>query len=282
MSCPLPILTATRYAVPLREGGSLPAVVETEDDGLLYVVKLRGAGQGVRALVAELVIGLIARRLGLPVPALALIEVDADLGRNERDPEIQALLRASHGLNVGMRYLDGAFNYDPLAASDLIAPELAAEVVWLDAFTTNVDRSPHNPNLMIWRRRPWLIDHGAALFVHRVWGGAGVEAATAPFPHIAEHVLLGVAGDLAAADARLAPRLDEDALRDILASVPDDLLTPAEDRAASPFADAAEARDAMLTYFGARLREPRAFVEEAERAQAALGEGPGSRLSYRR
>jgi hypothetical protein len=278
----LPILSATRYAVPLREGGSLPAVMETEDDGLLYVVKMRGAGQGTRALVAELVIGLIARRLGLPVPALALIEVDAKLGRNEADPEIQALLRASHGINVGMRYLDGAFNYDPLAAADLIDPELAADIVWLDAFTTNVDRSPRNPNLMIWRRRPWLIDHGAALFVHQVWGGKGAESAVAPFTHIAEHVLLPIAGDLRAADERMAARLDEGVLRDVAAAVPDTLLLPERERAGAPFDNAEEVRAAILSFFAARLTAPRAFVDEAKRAYDALPERPDAGLSYRR
>ncbi len=278
----LPILAATRYVVPLREGGSMPAVVETEDDGLLYVTKLRGAGQGTRALVAELVIGLIARRLGLPVPALALIALDEHLGRNEGDPEILALLRASHGLNVGMRYLDGAFNYDPLAAADRIDPELAAAIVWLDALTTNVDRTPRNPNLMIWRGRPWLIDHGAALFVHQVYNEADPAKATEPFARIADHVLLPLAGDLDAADERLAARLDVDVLGHIVAAVPNSILLPDDDRAPAPFASADDARAAIVRWFRARLAGPRAFAATAVESANAIRDGSDVALGYRR
>jgi hypothetical protein len=147
----LPTLTATRYVHPLREGGSLPAIVDT-DGGGLFVVKFRGAGQGPKALVAELLVGMIAGAIGLPVPELAIVDVPAAFGRTEPDPEIQDLLRASHGVNVGLRYLEGAFNFDAAAAGDLVTPEFAARLVWLDAFVTNPDRTHRNPNLMVWRR----------------------------------------------------------------------------------------------------------------------------------
>ncbi|MCE7938661.1 MAG: aminotransferase class I and II, partial [Chloroflexi bacterium CFX6] len=221
----LPTHVATRYVVPLREGGSLPAVVETEAGGL-YVVKLRGAGQGARALAAELIVGLLATHLGLPVPELALIDVDPAFGRTEGDPEIQDLLRASHGLNVGLRFLDGAFNYDPLAGAALVSPALAADIVWLDALVSNVDRTPRNPNLLIWHRGVWLIDHGAALYFHHHWPAVDDATARRPFTHIEDHVLLPLASDLRAADARLAGRLDADVIEAILAAVPDDLVAP--------------------------------------------------------
>ena len=179
---PLPRVTATRYVQPLREGGSLPAVVDT-DDGL-YVVKFRGAGQGPKALVAELLVGLIARLLGLPVPPLALVDLPAPFGRSEPDPEIQDLLRASHGVNVGLRYLDGAFNFDCTAAADLVTAEFASRLVWLDALVTNPDRTHRNPNLLAWQRRLWLIDHGAALYAHHDWAerDAGQDPRPVP-PH---------------------------------------------------------------------------------------------------
>ena len=145
---------------PLREGGSLPAVVDTRDGGM-FVVKFRGAGQGVKALVAEIIVGLLAREVGLPMPEIALVQLPEGFGRSEPDPEIQDLLRASHGMNFGARYLDGAFNFDANAASDFISPELAATIVWFDAFVSNPDRTHRNPNLMVCGRKPFLIDHGA-------------------------------------------------------------------------------------------------------------------------
>lgn len=152
-------VTALRYVQPLREGGSLPAVVDT--DASIFVVKFRGAGQGPKALVAELVVGLIASEIGLPIPEIVLVDVRPIFGRSEPDPEIQDLLRASHGINVGLRYLDGAFNFALSAAGDLITPEFASRLVWLDAFVTNPDRSHRNPNILVWNRQPWLIDNGA-------------------------------------------------------------------------------------------------------------------------
>jgi hypothetical protein len=186
---PLRTVRATRYATPLREGGSLPGVVEADDDGM-YVVKWRGAGQGIKALVAEVIVGELARAVGLPVPELVLVEVDPVLGRAEPDPEIQELIEASAGLNVGLDFLPGALAYD---AAFPVAPELAALVVWLDELTLNIDRTPRNPNLLVWHNRLWLIDHGAALFPQH--GGDIAGAARREFAAIADHVLAPIAGE---------------------------------------------------------------------------------------
>jgi hypothetical protein len=255
---PLRRVSAARYVQPLREGGSLPAVVDTNDG--LYVVKFRGAGQGPRALVAELLVGLLAARLDLPVPELALVDVPALFGRSEPDPEIQDLLRRSHGTNVGIRYLDGAFNFDPSAAAELVTPEFAARLVWLDALVTNPDRTHRNPNLLIWHRRPWLIDHGAALYIHHDWAGASDERVRGPFPLIARHVLLNRSDGLEAVDGPSGERLERDTLRAIVEAVPDELLTGPE-YAGDLGAEAQRAR--YLDYLTARLRPPRAFVRAA-------------------
>jgi hypothetical protein len=277
----LPVYRAVRYVIPLREGGSLPAVLETEEAGL-FVVKFRGAGQGARALVAELIVGLLAQELGLPVPELALIHLDESFGRTERDPEIQDILKNSRGLNMGIRYLDGAFNYEPLAAAEFFTPELAADVVWYDALVTNVDRTPRNPNIMIHQRRPWLIDHGAALYFHHDWISVDEAKMANPFPPIRDHVLLPQAGDLNEADARMAGRLDEAVLRSVLARIPDELLMDRVEGREPPFETAEANREAYLRYFMHRLRPPRAFVEEAAKAQKALQEAPSESLPYRR
>ena len=180
---------ATRYATPLREGGSLPGVVEADDDGM-YVVKFRGAGQGVKALVAEVIVGELARAVGLAVPEIVLVDVDPVLARAEPDPEIQDLIEASAGLNVGLDFLPGALAYD---AAFPVPPEMAALVVWLDELTLNIDRTPRNPNLLVWHDRLWLIDHGAALFPHHAGDVAG--AARRDFTAIADHVLAPIAGE---------------------------------------------------------------------------------------
>src|SRR5690606_7202920 len=198
-------VTAKRYVQPLREGGSLPAVVDTEDG--LYVVKFRGAGQGPKALVAELIVAGIARALELPVPDIALVDVPPPFGRSEPDPEIQDLLRASHGTNFGIRYLDGAFNFELGAAGHLVSPELATRIVWLDALTTNPDRTHRNPNLLVWQGTPWLIDHGAALYAHHDWSRVDEARTRAPFPLIADHVLLTTAEDPRTVDSDLAEQL---------------------------------------------------------------------------
>ena len=209
-------VAATRYVTPLREGGSLPALVEADDDGL-YVLKFRGAGQGPRMLVAEIVAGELARALGLPVPELVLVELDPAIGRSEPDAEIQDLLLASEGTNLGLDFLPGALSFSP-AAGPTPDPGFAAEVVWLDEVVTNVDRTARNPNLLVWHGRIWLIDHGAALYWHH--GPARPPDARKPFPQIRDHVLLPFAGSLAEAGARLAPTVTPGLLEGILAQVP--------------------------------------------------------------
>ncbi|HEY6780865.1 MAG TPA: HipA family kinase [Thermoleophilaceae bacterium] len=245
---------AIRYVTPLREGGSLPALVEADDDGM-YVVKLRGAGQGPKALVAELVVGELGRALGLNVPEQTLVELGADLAVAEPDPEIQELLAASTGLNVGLDFLPRALMYSPAAGFEL-DPGEAAAIVWLDALTENVDRTPRNPNLLTWHGRLWLIDHGAALY--RQHAGLDPAQAQERFAAIRDHVLLPLASSIAVADERLAPQVTSELVRDIVGAVPPDWLgdVPAE---------------RYVEYLQARLRAPRAFVDEAEHARAALG-----------
>ena len=254
-------VTATRYVTPLREGGSLPAVIEADDDGL-YVLKFHGAGQGTKALVAELVAGEIARTLELPIPEIVFVELDTDLARTEPDPEIQDLIRASGGLNLGLDYLSGALNFDPLV--DPTDPGLASRIVWFDAFVTNLDRTARNTNMLVWHRKLWLIDHGAALYFHH----AGLDdpaAAMNPFPLVRDHVLLPAASRIAEVDADLAARLTRPVLEGIVGLIPDAWLG---DGAASPAA-AAAARAAYLDHFMRRLAAPRAFVAEAVRARHA-------------
>ena len=280
----LPTFTANRYVQPLREGGSLPAVVDTDDGGGLFVVKFRGAGQGAKVLVAELVVGLLAQRLGLPVPELAIVDVPSRFGRSEPDPEIQDLLRASHGVNVGMRYLDGAFNFNPKAAGDFIGPELAADVVWFDAYVTNPDRTHRNPNLLVWERRPWLIDHGAALYAQHDWASTDEARTRTPFPLVRDHVLLDRSGDLAEADARMTAALTDEVFDEVLRLVPDALLTDVVggDGGRAEFATADEARDRYRAYLATRLEGPRDFVAEAERAKERRRLEPPAPYSARR
>ena len=252
-----------RYVTPLREGGSLPAIVEADDDGM-YVVKFHGAGQGPKALVAELIAAGIGRALGLPVPETVLVELDPALGMAEPDPEIQELLERSAGLNVGLDYLPGSLPLGVPAGSG-ISPELAADVVWFDAYLSNVDRTPRNPNLLLWHRRLWLIDHGAALYTQHGWGDdldAIAASAGARFPVIRDHVLLPIAGSIFAADERLAPRLTPDVIRNVVATVPDELL-----EGVAPFLTPERHREAYVTYLQQRLRPPRRWVEEAEEAR---------------
>src|SRR5918993_4495269 len=256
---------ATRYVQPLREGGSLPAVVDTSAG--LFVVKFRGAGQGPKALIAELIVGQLADRLGLPVPEAALIDIAPAFGRAEPDPEIQEVLRASHGINVGARYLDGAFNFDPFAAGEYVTSSFASELVWFDAFTTNPDRTHRNPNILIWQRRPWLIDHGAAIYAHHSWSTVDRERTRTPFPLIRDHVLLTRADDddIEEADGRLAGRITGAVLDEVLAAVPDALLL--DPLIADEFAGADQARARYREYLTERLRGPRLFVAEALEAR---------------
>jgi hypothetical protein len=256
-------VNATRYVTPLREGGSLPAVVEADDDGL-YVLKFRGAGQGPKVLIAELLCGELARALGLPMPELVLLELDPAIGRNEPHEEIQDLLAASEGLNLALDFLPGALGLDPLQAGQVDA-ELAARVVWFDAYVTNVDRTPRNPNLLFWHRRLYLIDHGAALIVHHTW--ADWEArARGRFAAVKDHVLLPAAGDLGAADAALAPLVTRGLVEDLAAAIPASWLEAAD----APFATVEEHRAAYVDYLLARAAAPRLFVEEATDARSRL------------
>ena len=275
-----PTFRASRYVQPLREGGSLPAVVDTDEAGL-FVVKFRGAGQGTKVLVAELVVGALAMRLGLPTPELALVDVSSRFGRSEPDPEIQDLLRKSHGLNVGIRYLDGAFNFELSAAGSLVTPDLAARVVWLDAFTTNPDRTARNPNLLVWQRRPWLIDHGAALYAHHDWASVDEQRTRTGFPLIRSHVLLPHSGDLAEADRECAERLQGDVVREVLAAVPDSLIVDPV-AGAGDFATASEARARYERYLVTRLAARRAFLTEAIAAQEQVRLEPPLHLKARR
>lgn len=278
----LPLHHAIRYVQPLREGGSLPAVVET-DTGGLQVVKFRGAGQGAKVLIAELIVGGIADRVGLPVPELSLVQLSERFGRSEPDPEIQEILRRSHGINIGMRYLDGAFNFDPLAAGDIMDPTLAARIVWLDALVTNPDRTARNPNLMIWQREPWLIDHGAALYAQHDWASVDEARARTPFPLIERHVLIRGAGSILSADEALAPLLNEAVVREIVAAVPDELF----DDATGPvglgdFPGAAAARARYIDYLLTRLQGRSAFVDTAEAARVRVAATAPERLQARR
>ena len=239
-----PTVEATRYVAPLREGGSLPALIEADDDGL-YVLKFRGAGQGPKALVAELIGGEIARALG----------------RAEPDPEIQDLLRASPGLNLGLDYLPGSLAYDP-AAERPVDAALAADIVWFDALMTNVDRSARNPNLLVWHERLWLIDHGAALYAHHHdW--RLTDAWSRPFPIGRDHVLLPLAGPISDAHERLSARLDRTVIEAVVGLIPDLWLA---DHAAE--AAPAERRSAYAEHLVRRLASG-AFVEEADDARAA-------------
>lgn len=255
-------VTATRYVTPLREGGSLPAIVEADDLGL-YVLKFRGAGQGPLALLAELVAGEIGRTLELNVPELVLIEVDEALGRNEPDAEIRHLLQSSIGLNLGLDYLPGSIMFDP-AAGDAVDAALASRAVWFDAFVTNVDRTARNANLLWWHKALYFIDHGAALYFHHDWRDIAQKARTS-FPAVREHVLLRWASELQASDRLLRPRLNQGVFERILDEVPDAWLLP-EPGLGTPD----EKRAGYLEYLTARLEAAAAFVEEAERARAQL------------
>jgi len=252
-------VVATRYVTPLREGGSLPAIIEADDQGM-YVLKFSGAGQGPKALIAELVAGEIARALGLPVPEIVLVELDAELARTEPDPEIQHLIKSSVGLNLALDYLPGAVTFDPVVEHP--DAQLASAIVWFDAYVTNVDRTPRNANMLMWHRRLWLIDHGAALYFHHSWDGY-LERSTDAFARIKDHVLLEPASKIADIDAAFAARLDADLIERILAQIPEAWLA-----GDAPFGDAREHRRAYAAWLLRRLEQPRAFVEEAIRARS--------------
>lgn len=251
-------VNVTRYVTPLREGGSLPAIVEGDDDGL-YVLKFRGAGQGPKALIAELVAGELARAAGLSMPEIVFAQLDGDLARTEPDPEIQDLIRASGGLNLALDYLPGSVTFDPLV--DHPDAALASAIVWFDALVSNVDRSARNANMLMWHRKLWLIDHGAALYFHHNWS-TGLQRSDAPFPMIKDHVLLRQATALREADALMSARLSPEVIERITRLIPDAWLQEDEN-----FPDAAAQREAYFRYFVQRLQSPHHFVEEALRAQ---------------
>ncbi len=235
----------------------MPGLVEADDDGL-YVVKFRGAGQAPKSLVAELVAGRLGQLLGLPIPEQVLVELDPALGRAEPDPEIQDLLDASAGVNAGLDFLPGALAYGPTCGFE-VQPDLAAEIVWFDALTANVDRTPRNPNLLVWHGRLWLIDHGAALY-HQHGDFDPARDARRPFPAVRDHVLLPAADSILAADARLGDALDRTGLERVVDEVPDSWLD------ASP----QEARAGYVEYLWTRLAPPRLFAQEAEEARGRL------------
>ena len=242
----LPTVAVTRYVTPLREGGSLPGLVEAEDLGT-YVCKFRGAGQGPRVLVAEVIVGELARRIGLNTPRQVVLDLDAEIARYEADEEVQDLLTASTGLNLGIDFLPGSFGFDGDTGTD---PDVAGVVVWLDAFCANVDRSWRNPNLLVWGDDLWVIDHGAALYFHHAWPGGVTDPArfTAQPWDPSDHVLVERAGDLSAVDARLTEVVTPDLLAEVVALVPDTWLDPV------PGDETPEAlRSAYVAFLTARL-----------------------------
>ncbi|HEX5874985.1 MAG TPA: HipA family kinase [Pyrinomonadaceae bacterium] len=251
-------VNTTRYVTPLREGGSLPAIIEADDDGM-YVLKFRGAGQGTKALIAELIAGELARAAGLPVPELVFVSLDPEIAKTEPDPEIQDLIRASGGLNLGLDYLPGSVMFDPVA--DKPDADLASRIVWFDAYVTNVDRTPRNANMLMWHRKLWLIDHGAALYFHHAWTDMD-QRSKDPFRLIKEHILLPFANALETADQAMTAVITADVIKGIVDLVPDEWMTEN-----SPFSTTTEHRQAYVDYLARRLDAPRHFVEEAIRAR---------------
>jgi hypothetical protein len=246
-------VVATRYVLPLHEGGSLPAIIEAHDEGL-YVLKFRGAGQGPKVLAAELLAGEIARTLGLPMPEIVFVQLDADLARTEPDPEIQELIKGSAGLNLALDYLPGSVMFDPVAEKP--PASIASEIVWFDAYVSNVDRTPRNANLLTWHKQLRLIDHGAALYFHHGWDKTR-DRSRDPFTRIKDHILLPYASALKEADAKLAPRLTREKIEAIVRLAPQEWLGE-------------EQPESYIEYFVRRLEAPRAFLEEAIRARSLL------------
>ena len=254
-------VSVTRYVTPLREGGSLPAIVEADDD-FLYVLKFRGAGQGAKALIAELIAGELARMLGLRVPELVFALLDEAFGRTEPDEEIQDLLRASEGLNLGLHDLSGAITFDPLVTT--VDAHLASQIVWLDCFVTNVDRTARNTNMLIWHKELWLIDHGASLYFHhsdQPWA----EQAVRPFAPIKDHVLLPRAAELATVDAGFRQLLTPERIRAVIRLIPDEWL---RDESSDGSAD--ERREVYARFLETRLAHSETFVNAATDARKAL------------
>jgi hypothetical protein len=251
----------TRYVTPLREGGSLPAIAEAED-GFLYVLKFRGAGQGVKALIAELIGGEVARLLGLRVPEIVFANLDEAFGRTEPDEEIQDLLRASTGLNLAVHYLSGAITFDPIVTS--IDSWLASRIVWLDCLLTNVDRTVRNTNMLMWHKELWLIDHGAALYFHHSWESWEAQSAK-PFVQVKDHVLLTKAAQLDEADQIFKAILTGDQIQSVVALIPDEWLL-----SETPDENAENRRQVYARFLTARVAHSEIFVNEAKNARAAL------------
>jgi hypothetical protein len=260
----LRVVRAARYVLPFREGGSVPALVEADDSGM-YVVKLRGAGQGVKALVAELVSGELARAAGLAVPDIVLVDLDHAIAASEPDPELAEPLEKSVGLNVGLDYLPGSITFDPVAdrGPDALT---SSRIVLFDAFVTNVDRTPRNTNLLSWHGRLWLIDHGASLYFHHGWGPDDrLEGSRDPFAEVRQHVLLRRASALDEAAEHLRSTLTDDIFARIVQAIPPDWLAASYD-----FASEGPHRDAYVAWLRARRDALPIFLEEAERARAQL------------
>lgn len=253
-------VVATRYVTPLREGGSVPAIVEADDDGT-YVLKFCQAAQGPKVLIAELVAGEIGRALGLPVPEIVFIELEQAIANAEPDPEIQETLEKSVGLNLGLDFLPGSLAFAPKVGPKP-TPELAAAVVWFDSFVTNVDRTVKNPNLLIWHKQLWLIDHGASLYVQHTWHDPDARARSL-FPQISEHILLPFASSIPAVTDALRARLTPDVLAGITAQIPDDWIVMAD-----PSDDPDARRAAYLRFLEQRLAASELWVGEAERVRA--------------
>jgi hypothetical protein len=251
----------TRYITPLREGGSLPAIVEA-DDGFMYVLKFRGAGQGVKSLIAELIGGELARTLGLRVPELVFAKVDPAFGRTEPDEEIQDLLKNSEGLNLALHYLSRSISYDPLVCT--IEATLASEIVWLDCLITNVDRTARNTNMLMWYRELWLIDHGAALYFHHQWDN-WKEQSEKPFVQVKDHVLLHKASELLSVDQKFRSILTSTRIREIVSLIPDSWL----DDGSSP-STVEEKREVYIQFLLNRLEHSEIFIKEAMHARETL------------
>ena len=252
-------VNATRYVTPLREGGSLPAIIEADDDGM-YVLKFRGAGQGTKALIAELIAGELARTARLPVPELVFVVLDPEIAKTEPDPEIQDLIRASGGLNLGLDYLPGSVMFDPVAEKP--HHDLASRIVWFDAYVNNIDRTARNANLLMWHRKLWLIDHGAALYFHHSWTDMDRRSKD-PFALVKNHILLPFASAIETIDGPMTSMFNETAIREIVELIPDDWMY-----GDSPFPTTIENREAYVEYLLRRLEEPRYFLEEAIRARS--------------
>lgn len=263
MQSPLEIRTVdvTRYIAPLREGGSLPAIAEADDD-FKYVLKFRGAGHGTKALIAEFIGSEVARALGFRVPELVFAHLDEAFGRTEADEEIQELLRKSHGINLGLHFLSGSVTFDPV--TNKVDARTASQIVWLDAFLTNIDRTFRNTNMLMWNKQLWLIDHGAALYFHHAWSSWETHAKS-PFPFIKDHVLLPHATELEAADKQFRSLLNRDVFAQIVALLPEDWLVW-EDNELSPEA----IRNTYIGFLALRLESSSIFINSANDARKAL------------